>query len=598
MSSVEVDINNPPPSKITFLPESAVEVTVTAPAAATKAAYEKTALELSKTISIPGFRKGAKIAPQVLESHMASKGGRNAIKVEAIKALLAKLVDVAVKEEHKLDPIGQPVTLIPLETLAESFVPGKDFTMGVKCDVWPTLKWAESEEEKPYHGLSGKYSRKPYDETKFNLAMKDLRDRYAVLEDMPDGTKLDWGDACTVNMVGYMSNDAGDKLEPLPNTASGENVEVVLGKGRYMEGLVEGLVGAAVGETKTVQTAFPERLKDKTLAGKKAVFDVSILQSSTRKLPELDDEFANDVRPGMDIKTLRDELQKAVDEEDAKEFVEDRNKALSEALATRIDIEMPDSILVNQAREKYAEMMTDFRTNGMSDEEIQKLITPENFLKYKNIVKPAIVNDFKVTLGTEEIAKLESVEVPAYRVDEQMASLKKESEQSGEEFDEAQVRPRVENTLQRRMVFDYLAENGNLEVEFKDEEGGEGFDAELMDTLAKDSIAREETLAIELEEKDKAEAAAAAAAAADAESDQGKQQQTVDDSGNGGGAAAKLEEEAKAVVEAETKAKAEEEARIVAEAKSKAEEEARIAAEEEASAAAAAAAADAESDQA
>lgn len=451
---------------------------------------------------------------------MASKGGRNAIRVEAIKALLAKLVDIAVKEEHKLDPIGQPVTLIPLETLAESFVPGKDFTMGVKCDVWPTLKWAESEEEKPYHGLSGKYSRKPYDETKFNLAMKDLRDRYAVLEDMPDGTKLDWGDACTVNMVGYMSNDAGDKLEPLPNAASGENVEVVLGKGRYMEGLVEGLVGAAVGETKTVQTAFPERLKDKTLAGKKAVFDVSILQSSTRKLPELDDEFANDVRPGMDIKTLRDELQKAVDEEDAKEFVEDRNKALSEALATRIDIEMPDSILVNQAREKYAEMMTDFRTNGMSDEEIQKLITPENFLKYKNIVKPGIVNDFKVTLGTEEIAKLENVEVPAYRVDEQMASLKKESEQSGEEFDEAQVRPRVENTLQRRMVFDYLAENGNLEVEFKDEEGGEGFDAELMDTLAKDSIAREEALAIELEEKNKAEAAAAAAAAADAESDQ------------------------------------------------------------------------------
>lgn len=513
MVTVDIDIKDAPSSEITYLPGSCVEVTVTAPAVSTKQAYENCAAELSRTISIPGFRKGAKIAPQVLESHMAEKGGRNALKVEAIKVLLGRLVEIAVKEEHKLDPIGQPVTNIPIETLAESFQPGKDFTMGVKCDIWPTVKWIETEGDgKPYEGLTGKYTRKPYDKSKFNLAMRDLRDRYAMLEDVPDGTKLDWGDACNVNMVGYMSNEKGEKLEPLPDAASGDNVEVVLGKGRYMEGLVEGLIGASVGDSKEVKVTFPERLKDKTLAGKTAVFDVTILNSSKRVLPELNDEFADKVRPGMDMATLEAELQKAVDEEDAKEFVDDRNKALAESLASRIDLDMPDSILTNQAREKYAEMLTDFRDNGMSDEDIQKQITPENFEKYKKIVKEGIVNDFKVTMGIEAIAKEVTTEVPEFKVTEQMEALKKEAEQQGEEFDEAKIRPRVESTLQRRMVFDYLAEKSNLEVEFK--EGGEesGFDAELMEQLAKDSLAREEQWAKEAEEKAAAEAAAATAA--------------------------------------------------------------------------------------
>jgi len=86
-----------------------------------------------------------------------------------------------------------------------------------------------------------------------------LKERYATLEpiDEPDH-ELQMGDACTVNMDGYMADENGNKGEPLPNAASGDSVEVVLGEGRYMEGLVEGLVGAKVGETRTVSVSFPD----------------------------------------------------------------------------------------------------------------------------------------------------------------------------------------------------------------------------------------------------------------------------------------------------------------------------------------------------
>ena len=246
-------------STVKRLPDSAVEIEIPVPGSATKAAYDKVCTELSKSVQIPGFRKGSKIPPQVLEQNMAAKGGRNALKVQAISELLAQLVEPALKEQN-LDPIGQPTLRIPAEELAETFKPGSDLTLPVQCDVWPEIEWKTIEgKDKPYLGLKGKYSRKPFNQSKMDAAVRDLKERYASLEPITDANyTLQMGDACTVNMDGFMANDDGTKGEPLPNAASGDKVEVILGDGRYMEGLVEGLVGGKVGETKQVTVTFPE----------------------------------------------------------------------------------------------------------------------------------------------------------------------------------------------------------------------------------------------------------------------------------------------------------------------------------------------------
>lgn len=246
-------------------------------------------------------------------------------------------------------------------------------------------------------------------------------------------------------------------------------------------------------------------MKDKTLAGKKAVFDVDILTASYRSVPEVTDEFAAQVRPEMTAESLNEELRKAIDEEDAKEFIDERNKALGTALATRLEVEVPDTLVTNQARDKYAMMMSDFREQGMADEEIKKMISPENFLKYKEIEKPDIVRDFKISMATDEIARLESIEVEPSAVDEQIGSLRQEA--GDEEFDEAQVRAKVESTLQRRLVFDFLNEHSSLDVECVEE--NENFDEEMMEKLADESLQREK------ENAEKEAAAAAAAASAD-----------------------------------------------------------------------------------
>jgi len=161
-----------------------------------------------------------------------------------------------------------------------------------------------------------------------------------------------------------------------------------------------------------------------------------------------------------------------------------------------MDVDVPDTLVTNQSREKYAQMMAEFRTGGMEDEEIKKLITPENFIKYKDIQKPDIVDDFKTSMATDEIARLENIEVPSYQIDEQMEAVKKEA--NGEDLgDENMLRGKIESTIMRRLVFDFLAEHAEMDVTFEDD----SFDDDLMEKLSRESLEREE--------KEAAEAAAA-----------------------------------------------------------------------------------------
>jgi len=241
---------------------------------------------------------------------------------------------------------------------------------------------------------------------------------------------------------------------------------------------------------KEIIVTFPDALRDKTLAGKTAIFDVTVLEAQTRTLPKVDDEFAKKVRADLTAESLKAELQKAVDQEDAKEYVPARNAALAKALAQVMDVEVPDTLVTNQARDKFAMMMSDMRSNGVGDEEIKKQISPENFLKYKDIVKDDIVADFKVSMATDEIARIENIDVDDYQVEEQMESIKKDAAESEEEIDMAQMRSRVEATLQRQAVMDFLAENADLDVKFVEGEGD--FDEQLMQQLGDESIAREQ----------------------------------------------------------------------------------------------------------
>jgi trigger factor len=213
------------------------------------------------------------------------------------------------------------------------------------------------------------------------------------------------------------------------------------------------------------------------------------VQAAKRSVPEVTDEFAAKVKAGLTAESLMAELKKAIDEEDSKEFVPARNQAVGKALAEVMDVQVPDTLVTNQAREKFAMMMSDMRDNGVSDAEIKQQINPENFNKYKDIVKGDIIRDFKISMATDEIARLEGITVPDYQIEEQMEIIKKDKQES-EEFDENMIRAKVQTTMERQAVMDFLAEQSNLEVEYLEEE----FDEALLEKLAEETMEREKEL--------------------------------------------------------------------------------------------------------
>ena len=82
--------------------------------------------------------------------------------------------------------------------------------------------------------------------------------------------------------------------------------------------------------------------------------------------------------------------------------------------------------------------MLEMRDRGVSEEEIKKQISPENFLKCKDIVKGDIISDFKISMATDEIARLEGIDVPDNQVEEQMEAIQKDANGSGD-FDENMI---------------------------------------------------------------------------------------------------------------------------------------------------------------
>jgi len=261
---------------------SSAVATVQLSASETSLAYSKAAAAITKTVTLPGFRKGQAIPPKVLEGAL---GDKDQIRKDAIQALLTEVVAKAVEDEADLNTIGSPTLVSTEKELLNAFIPGEPMEMKVKCDLYPDLTWTGAT-AKPYFGLTGTYVRAPFDEDRYNAAVMDLRNRAATTQVKEEaGVPLALGDACIINMKGFFAADGGGKGLPLPNAASGETVDVIMEVGRYMPGLVEGLVGKVAGDETSLAVTFPLNLNDKTIAGKDAVFEVTVQSVSARDLP-------------------------------------------------------------------------------------------------------------------------------------------------------------------------------------------------------------------------------------------------------------------------------------------------------------------------
>ncbi len=244
-------------------------------------------------------------------------------------------------------------------------------------------------------------------EAEYDKKVLSLLQQFGKTEKIKEGKAQKW-DTVNVNYVGKVDGKEFDG-------GSAEDSDITLGEGNYIEDLENGIVGIAIGETKDVNVTFPANYGKKELAGKAAVFTVTV-NSITRFKTEFNDKF---VKKNTDHKTV-EEYKKATMEEAAASKEESAGQT---ALQTVIDnstiTNMPQTLLQAQ-KEMMDFYYRYYLSSNYGDEDFATILSNMGMTQevYDNEVATSAEANTKIILVTEAIAAKEGISVDQSAIDE------------------------------------------------------------------------------------------------------------------------------------------------------------------------------------
>jgi trigger factor len=233
-----------------------------------------------------------------------------------------------------------------------------------------------------------------------------------------------------------------------------------------MPGLVEGLLGAKTGERKEIEVTFPPRSSAPQLAGKAAIFEVDVLAVQQRHLPEVGDAFAQRVKSDMTWEELDAKLREGVQHDADEKQKQATHAAFEKALTNALpeSFELPETMVEQVTKERFAAMLADMRERGSTDEKLKELVTQENYERYKKISRMQVEKQLKGNLAIKAVGTAQGLVVPRNEVDDEVMTLQAQALQRGEKFKESEVRGKVEMQLEKTMVLDWLESQGTIEI--------------------------------------------------------------------------------------------------------------------------------------
>ena len=323
--------------------------TVVVPAADLETKRAARLANLSKTLTLPGFRPGKIPLPIVKQRYGTAVGAE----------VLEELVNEATQQvlsERGLRPAQQPkVDVVSLDPTGTS---GKDLEFKVELELLPEIT--------PPDFSAVKLTRlktEPDGET-IDKGLSEIAQRNRTLEEVPAGELGERGAATgeilTVDFTGKM-----DGTE-FPGGA-GKDVEVEIGGSSFIPGFSEQLEGMKPGETRTIEVTFPAEYGVATLAGKPASFEITAHKISRASVPAVDDELATKL--GFeDLAEMRDTITKRFQSEYDQVSRLRLKRQLLDALADTVKFDSPES-MVNQEFDQIWQRLESERQQGRLDED-------------------------------------------------------------------------------------------------------------------------------------------------------------------------------------------------------------------------------------
>jgi trigger factor len=329
------------------LPDSRVRVEVEVEPGAVERELSGPTRDLAGDMKVPGFRKGKVPAPVVLQ-----RMGRAAVLDEAIRRALPGWYGEAVRQEA-LAVVGDPRV-----DVAEPPAKGVPLAFSFEVGVRPVAELGE------FKGLEvGRREPEAADEA-VDAEIERLRESQAGLETVsrPAGQ----GDFVVIDFVGTIDDEEFEGGQ-----ARGHLLE--LGSGQLIEGFEEGLTGASAGEEREVRVSFPVDYRAEGLAGREAVFAITVREVKEKSLPEADDDLALEAGGFDTLAELRDDLRRRLIERDEHAIEHEFREAVVDAAVEHASVEVPRELVHAKAHELWEQMARRLSSQGIDPEQYLQL---------------------------------------------------------------------------------------------------------------------------------------------------------------------------------------------------------------------------------
>ncbi len=348
-----------------------------------------------KKINIQGFRKGK--APRRIIEKMY---GTEVFYDDAMQDCYPEALYAAAEEAG--------VKIVAVESLEAIEASAEGFTFKAKVIVEPEM------EIDGYKGIEIEKKSTEVTDELIDKEIEQVRERNSRLVTVEDRAAEN-GDTAVIDFEGFVDGEAFEG-------GKSEGYNLSLGSGNFIPGFEEQIVGHKAGEEFSIFVTFPEEYQAEELQGKEAEFKIVLHEIKTKELPEVDDEFVQDVSDKETLEEYKEELRETVGKRLVDEAEKDVDDKIAEKLMELVQGEIPEAMYENQTNDMIRDFESRLRSQGLDMDTYMRYMGMDiNALKgmYRTDAEKRV----KLRLALETIAKKENIEVTEADLDEEYGKL-------------------------------------------------------------------------------------------------------------------------------------------------------------------------------
>ncbi|MFM1798420.1 MAG: hypothetical protein RLZZ117_698 [Cyanobacteriota bacterium] len=416
----------------------ALEVTI--PGGRCQASYDTAVEKLSRSVKLPGFRKG-----KVPRSVLIQQLGAARIRATALEDLVDSVWRDALEQE-KISPLGRPELQEGFDAVLDRFAPGTELVLTLEMDVEPTPTLRSTK------GLKAEAVPVAFDPAKVEDLLEQSRRQLATLVPV-EGRSAAMGDVARVRFSGIYA-DSGEPIEG----GSSEGMDVELEENRMIPGFVEGIVGLEVGASREVACTFPDSYPQPEAAGRAATFAITLLDLKTRELPALDDAFAQQASDKGTLAELKADLEERLKADADRRHRANRHDALLEALVAELEVELPETLVRQEMAQLVEQTARQVAQQGV---DVKKVFTNDVVRSLMDTSRPEAEKRLRRSLALSALAEAENIQVSEAEISTRATELRQELGQRSD-IDEARLRQVVNDELLQEKLLTWLEDNATI----------------------------------------------------------------------------------------------------------------------------------------